>query len=337
MDNITHAVLGASIGELTAGKKLGKKALLWGALAANLPDIDVFFSSFQKIPDSLLTHRGFTHSILFCALATLLLAWWFNNMFRRYNAAFEDWARLFGFSLFSHIILDSLTTYGTGWFEPFSHYRVSFNTIFVLDPTYTIPLLISFIALVILKSSSLKRKYWLWAGLIISSSYLLFDFINKISVDTLFEKTLKKNNITWESYTSTPTPLNNFLWYTMAHSTNGYYIGYQSILDKSEFMDVFFIPKNDSLLIPFNSDERVQKMIRFAEGYYCISKNDSGGIDFHDMRFGQIGGWHDPNAPFVFTYHLSKGKNSQMMINQGRFQASTKEEFNSLITRIKGI
>ncbi len=45
MDTITHIVLGAAVGEVLAGKKLGKKALLIGAIAGNLPDID-FVASF---------------------------------------------------------------------------------------------------------------------------------------------------------------------------------------------------------------------------------------------------------------------------------------------------
>src|SRR5689334_8277441 len=131
MDNITHAVLGTAIGEAVAGKKLGKKAMLWGAIAGNIPDIDVFFAPFQSVPDSLLSHRALSHSILFCVAATLLLSWWMKRWKRSGSDDFNLWLLIFSTGLFSHILIDACTSYGTGWFEPFSHYRVTFNTLFI--------------------------------------------------------------------------------------------------------------------------------------------------------------------------------------------------------------
>ena len=61
MDSLTHTVLGACLGQLIAGKKIGKKAMLWGAIANNIPDIDVITSAWMGQADSLLAHRGFTH------------------------------------------------------------------------------------------------------------------------------------------------------------------------------------------------------------------------------------------------------------------------------------
>src|SRR4030095_15633603 len=115
--------------------------------------------------------------------------------------------------------------------------------------------------------------------------------------------TLREKNIAYTSFITTPTPLNNFLWYDISSSDNGYYIGYRSILDKAKLMDVFFVSRNDSLLGDLKTDENVRKLIRFSQGYYSVSKSDSGGVNFHDLRFGQISGWDNPNAPFVFSFH----------------------------------
>ncbi len=102
-------------------------------------------------------------------------------------------------------------------------------------------------------------------------------------------------------------------------------------------MELTFIPKNDSLLGDFRNDPGVQKLIRFSQDYYCITQNDSAGIDFHDMRFGQVGGWDNPYAGFVFSYNITKNAQQKANINQGRFEASTGEAFHSLVRRIKGI
>ena len=79
MDSLTHTVIGACIGDAIAGKKIGKKAMLWGAIANNIPDIDVITSLYMNQADSLLAHRGFTHSILFALLLSPLLAFLFST------------------------------------------------------------------------------------------------------------------------------------------------------------------------------------------------------------------------------------------------------------------
>jgi inner membrane protein len=75
MDTITHIVLGAALGEVLAGEKLGKKALLIGAIAGNLPDIDFVASFWLDSARDVWFHRGITHSLLFVVVISLLLAW----------------------------------------------------------------------------------------------------------------------------------------------------------------------------------------------------------------------------------------------------------------------
>lgn len=65
--------------------------------------------------------------------------------------SFQRWLVLIQSGLFIHIIIDAFTAYGTGWFEPFSHYRVSFNTLFILDPLFSLPMIISAVVLIFLK------------------------------------------------------------------------------------------------------------------------------------------------------------------------------------------
>ena len=74
MDSITHIALGACMGEAFAGKQLGRKAMLWGALAQSIPDIDFLASFWMDTASNLLAHRGFTHSFLFCLISGLILA-----------------------------------------------------------------------------------------------------------------------------------------------------------------------------------------------------------------------------------------------------------------------
>ncbi len=267
MDTITHTVLGTCMGDAIAGKRIGKKAMLIGALAANLPDVDVFYSSFNDVPDNLLSHRGFTHSILFSIIMVPLLAYLFNRWMKKQDMNFMKWFWIFFACLFSHITLDSLTNYGTGWLEPFSHYRVSFNTIFVADPFFTISLLIATIILLILKAHSRHRKHCWQIAFAVCILYLVFTFANKAVINAAFKKSLEVEHIAYSDYFTTPTPLNNILWYGAAKTDGGYYMGYRSLLDKSDAMQIYFIAGNDSLLKGFNDDDRVKKLIRFSQDY----------------------------------------------------------------------
>src|SRR6185295_2394162 len=113
MDTITHTVLRACLGEVIAGKKLGKKAMLLGALANNIPDVDVVTSLWMNDADRLLAHRGFTHSILFALLCTPLLALIAVRLSKKNLLSFNQWMLLFGIGIFTHIFIDAFTVYGT--------------------------------------------------------------------------------------------------------------------------------------------------------------------------------------------------------------------------------
>ncbi len=76
MDSLTQIVLGASMGEAVAGRKIGNRAMLWGAVAGTVPDLDVFGGIFMTPEDALAFHRGISHSLLFAVLMPLLLAWY---------------------------------------------------------------------------------------------------------------------------------------------------------------------------------------------------------------------------------------------------------------------
>lgn len=76
MDSVTQIVLGAAVGELVLGRKIGNKAMLWGAIAGTIPDLDVLSRSLFDDLTANELHRGVTHSILFSALMAPVLGWW---------------------------------------------------------------------------------------------------------------------------------------------------------------------------------------------------------------------------------------------------------------------
>lgn len=335
MDSLTHIILGAAIGEAVLGKKIGRKAMLWGAIADTIPDFDVFASPCVTHAQQLLVHRGITHSLLFVVVMSPLLGWLFSKWFKNDNVSWKSWTTLFFIGMFTHILIDAMTCYGTGWFEPFSSYRVSFNNIFVADPFYTIPFLICVLIALIAKNGSPTRTKWNNAGLIISSIYLIFTFVNKSHIHGKMEESLIKQNISTTDFVTTPTPLNNFLWMAYAKDTSGFWFGYYSVFDKTNDINYFHVNQNEQLVLPHQKDPSVKILKQFSKGYYCMnSKNDE--IYFNDIRFGQLGGWDKPTNDFVFSFKLKKNADNSTALDRGKFPGSFSDAFISLANRVKG-
>lgn len=334
MDSLTHTVLGACLGEAIAGKKLGKKAMLFGALINNFPDVDVLASPFVEPAHNLLVHRGITHSLLACTLLTFFFAWLFSRLFRKDGLSMQRWLMLMGSGLFLHILMDAFTSYGTGWFEPFSSYRVSFNTLFIIDPFFLLPLLIGAIVLLIKKRTSETRLRTAQIVLWISFIYLGLTIGIKLIVDHKVKNDLALQNVPHNDYMSTPTPLNNILWYIVARNNDSCRLSYYSLFDKAGPLEYQAIPRREELLRDVEHSPEVRDLVQFSKSYYSVSKTDSS-VLFSDIRFGQIGGWYDTNAVFVFNFDIMH-RNSSTHIQQGRIRSVGSKPLEELLKRIKG-
>ncbi len=75
MDSITQATLGAALGHICWQDKLGRKALIAGALLGTLPDLDVLIFPFLDEVQRLYWHRGESHSVWFMVLGAMGFGW----------------------------------------------------------------------------------------------------------------------------------------------------------------------------------------------------------------------------------------------------------------------
>ncbi|MGB3546660.1 MAG: metal-dependent hydrolase [Saprospiraceae bacterium] len=73
MDSLSQIVLGAAVGEAALGRKVGNRAIVWGAIAGTLPDLDVLANAVTDPLSALAYHRAFTHSLPFAVLAAPLI------------------------------------------------------------------------------------------------------------------------------------------------------------------------------------------------------------------------------------------------------------------------
>jgi len=335
MDSLTHIVLGAAIWEAVLGKRIGRKAMLIGALADTIPDFDVFASPCFSDAQQLLVHRGITHSFFFILLTAPFFGFFLGKLMKTTEVSWKRYAWLFLLGMLSHILLDSMTAYGTGWFEPFSSYRVAFDSIFVADPFYTLPFLICMLIAFVAKNGSSTRTKWNNIGLWVSCLYLLFTIANKNHVHSIVKESFSKKTNLSVDFVTTPTPLNNFLWMSYGTDKSGYWFGYYSIFDKNRNIEFYHINRKDSLLKSFENNESIKILKQFSKNYYVMSQHDST-IYFNDIRFGQLGGWNGPDSAFVFSFKLNKNSDNSAALSRTKFKTSFSDALASLVIRIKG-
>ena len=82
MDSLSQIVLGAAVGEVVLGRQIGNRAMVWGAVAGTIPDLDVLGKFFLNELDNLGFHRGITHSLLFSVLGAIGFGWITDRLYR---------------------------------------------------------------------------------------------------------------------------------------------------------------------------------------------------------------------------------------------------------------
>src|SRR5690606_29164693 len=284
MDSVTQIILGAAVGEAVLGKKVGNKAMFYGAIAGTIPDLDVLSSHFTTTVSALEIHRGFTHSIFFSVIAGILFGWLVSR-YETYKDA-KGWMWLFFWCFVTHPILDAYTAWGTQLFWPLD-YRLAFKTIFVIDPLYTVPFLIFLILALLQKRESPKRKFYNTMGLLISSGYLMLTFLLKGLAYSEFKTALKDQQINYVDFETKPGAFNTILWTANVDNQDAYLIGHYSFFDsKPIHFEVY--PKNHALLGDLITNDEVKRMIKISQGWYSITQKDDT-LFFNDLRYGVLG------------------------------------------------
>lgn len=157
MDNLTHSLAGALIGEATSDftsepRRTTRRSLVMVAsiVANNFPDIDGVYTRIMPAPlGYLLHHRGHTHTLL-GLIPQFILIFAFLYLFKSFRAELRDRTsqKLTVFvvvvGLLMHMLLDSWNSYGVHPFYPFSGSWLYGDLIFIIEPfiwfSFAIPL-----------------------------------------------------------------------------------------------------------------------------------------------------------------------------------------------------
>ena len=155
---------------------MARGVLIAGAVLGAAPDIDVAFSIGGDFFDTLKHHRGITHSLIVLLASGPLAGHWLWRRFgdgQRWRRQHLWWLAVATLALLSHPLLDWLTPYGTQLFAPLSDQRFAVNAMPIIDPLYTLILLVGLGAGALLKSPR-RRKAAALAALGLSCAYLAY-------------------------------------------------------------------------------------------------------------------------------------------------------------------
>ena len=298
MDSFTQILLGITTAEVIAGRQLKNKTFLYGAILGTIPDLDVVVGMFMHPVSGVAIHRGFSHSIVFFLLLSPILGWIISKLEQNKLSLRRGIALAFS-CLLTHVLLDLFTSWGTQILWPLDM-RFALKTIFVIDPLYTIPLLISLIY-VFRSKTNFDREKIVWRGLIISSLYLLLSCGLKLFALDKFEKALQNQKIAFNEIIVKPTAFNTILWNANVATTDGYLLADYSLFDTQSIQ--FTSYKSHAI-----AEEMIRKspyfnqLVEISEGWYIITQHNNQ-IFFNDLRFGLLTD-ENKQPQFAFSYEF---------------------------------
>ncbi len=299
MDSLTQITLGAAVAEATIGHKVGRKAMLAGALLGALPDLDVLIP-FDGAVANFTFHRSFSHSIILLTLFTPFIAWFFRRWMPK--GGYDRWMFTVFMVLNTHVLLDCFTVYGTQALWPLTEHPVAWSTIFIIDPIYTVPLILGVLfALRKRRKSRSSSRANLW-GLGISSLYLLWTVGAHAYSENLAHQSLNANNIQYDRLLTTPTPM-SLLWRHVAVNDEQYFEGFSSLTDKNSAIEFIAYDRQAELGQPLAEHWPVERLDWFTKGFNAFSGSSNGGdgedIIMTDLRMGI-------EASYVFNFKVGE-------------------------------
>jgi len=219
MDPLTQAVLGGTIGEAGFRKSLGRKAGLFGAAVAMLPDLDVVtrLGGEWMFIDH---HRASSHSLFTLSLAAFGIGA-LGYLWDRRRTRYRTWAHLSFWALVTHPLLDWCTLYGTELFWPLSRERLACDAVSVIDPIYSLPLFVAFIVGRMRSVSSKVVRSVAIAALALTTAYLACGYAQSRRAYELARKELEREQFPVTELRATPTPFNIWLQRLTARDAAG--------------------------------------------------------------------------------------------------------------------
>ncbi len=305
MDSLSQLALGAAVSVAVMGRRTALwKAALWGGVCGTLPDLDAFIDHGDPIRNMTL-HRAETHALFWLTLAAPPIAWVVSRLSGE-RELLPRWSLAVWLALITHPLLDTMTVYGTQLALPFDDRPFGVGSVFIIDPLYTLPLLVGLtIALLSAPRAGLARRFlvrrggrglrWNTAGLVLSSAYLAWGAAVQQHVEGIAQASLREQGIAAQRVLVTPTAFNSVLWRVVAMEADAYHEGFYSLLEEEPRVGFDRFPRGEPLYHALQGDWHVRRMAWFSRGFFKMWERD-GLVGIADLRMGQ-----EPAYTFSFV------------------------------------
>lgn len=296
MDSLSQIALGASLALALAPPDQRRRALLYGAALGTLPDLDAVVPLGGPVEDFVF-HRSASHSLILLAIAAPLLWRLALRLDRALRSDPKRWLAIFAGVLLTHPLLDWFTIYGTQLFWPLDRTPYGLGSMFIIDPLYTLPLLVGIGVALTTRAPARVQAAATW-GLVISCSYLALSAGLQAWVLAQAKAGLRTAGLSDERVLALPTPFNLVLWRVLSREPGGYRVAYVSLLDAAPPRDWRHYPSLDAAGDALAGHLPWQRLEAFSHGWHSL--RDCGGqLVFADLRMGV-------EPAFVFQFALAQ-------------------------------
>ncbi|WP_345782409.1 metal-dependent hydrolase [Lysobacter stagni] len=303
MDSLTQIVLGAALAAAIAPPQHRRAALLAGAALGTLPDLDV-------LPVNLLTddpvarmtwHRSASHSLLVLPFVAWAIWAWCRSRGGRVAQSPTRWFWAMQAALLTHPVLDAFTVYGTQLWWPLPVKPVMWSSVFIIDPLYTVWLLLACVIAWFARERPIARPALL-AGLALSTAYLGASLLAKQAVEREADRALATLNLQDAPRFSVPMPFNILLWRVVAMTPEGFVEGERSLVADRGPMHLREYRSDVRALSQVFDYPSVQRLNWFNRGFMKAQVRDDR-LVLSDLRMGA-----EPDYTFRFAVAQREGE-----------------------------
>jgi inner membrane protein len=288
LDPLTQGVLGAALPQSISNKKsLGAIGII-GFLSGLAPDLDILIKSKSDPILFLEFHRQFTHSLIFIPFGGLICALvLYFIISKRFKISFKETWIYSTLGYATHGLLDACTSYGTLLLWPFSQTRIAWNNISIIDPLFTIPLLI-----LIVTAAKKQKKIFAIIAVFWAIFYLSLGVYQKNAAIKVSTEIAKDRGHDAIRISVKPSIGNLLLWKSIYETQDKFYVDAIRLGWNPKIFNGASIDKMNTqssfpwLMVKSQQAIDVERFKRFSDGYIAINPKNKNQI--LDIRYSTL-------------------------------------------------
>jgi inner membrane protein len=287
VDPLTQSLLGAVTAHAALAPRLGRIALLIGAVGGELADADVLLDPWVDPALPFALHRHFTHSLVAIPVGGLIAAAPFL-LFPALRAKAGAVIAAATIAFATHGLLDNCTSYGTHLLWPFWPHRTAWDSMSIIDPIFTGVLFLGLV-IALIRGSGVPAR----AALAIALSHIGLGFVQHGRAAAVQQRLAEIRGHTPHGARVMPTLGNIVLWRSVYEHDGRLWADAIRVgpLSEARVRVGTSVPRFTADDLPERTSERTRHVFgrfeAFATGFMAVIEHDPGpGIALGDMRYG---------------------------------------------------